>query len=1674
MNKPKKAWLAGLAAIVALFAGIFAASCGENLPKVTLSFETNCEIVLDPVEAAVGKEVELPTIERGGWSFEGWYDNADFQGEALKSVVPDKDNSYYAKWAQMYLALFDTDGGTLPVDAAYFKEGVNLSQALTSYVPAKDGLTFAGWFYAESGEAVGTSDVMPAGSVSLLARYHVAYRAELYTKDLEGDGYTLETTVEGKDFVGENLTLEAPELPHFLFDETADNICERKLKLPAEENVFRFYYDRDYGFTVYYEANPPKGFSATGETPKQTPLYGASTVISECGFTVREHRFAGWSTDEDGTPEYAPGVRIEPTANMLLYAVWERGYTDRLGGSDLIFLPEAEPGVAILSRGGVECRGTFADGHAEFETGEGTEMTALLTPSTYSFAWENEAMAGTYHAYFGYYFPDTQSVGMVSDHETLELNDDMTAVYRYTDDGETIVLSGEIAAEKEGYSFLVGDTVRFTFRLGTLEDGSETRIFYTVGAEKGDYNRLYPEGDQLYVGTPYLRLDGMGGLVYDFDGNTPVKGYYHIDKQFSGGEVRGKLYTAVLRDEDGDQELSFMTYESGYEPYLLWYPRDESVCGEFTGDSGATLTLDGYGLFSDSAVYVAGSDRYSGSYTVEQFDVFGTYVTLYTANGDELTFRLTESAFEVSNAPEALDEMYRLVQSPDGAGIESVLFVPYRTAAGTGNLAEIYVIADRVAKRAATGYYTIKDLGGVELYTFTCTGEIENGLESYLFFQNTFTFLTNDRLSIGGDPITVYYVFEHDGEKSYTLYTEKDGDGQIWYNNFGISRLGSVYVKDGVAIEGSLSITGAGFYDNQNFATFSYAKGGENGTLYFLVETDGDANTYRVADFPSRTLVNYPVTGADSLDAYSSPYSLILDGVGGAIYAPGGDASVNDQSKLVKGVYAKTGVTEFGDPIYTYTPAENTLGVTAFEFTMGFHTDSYYGLDIIVGMYIYHKRDASGLYGSYSSSDGAIILDGFCDKARFTAADGTEYEGIYYYLGASGTAIRFYDEEAGAAFTLDFSEDNAFTVRDGIDGTYALYNDAYQKYESKNYTITLDGYGEAVLNLNGRETGRGTYSPTDISYVFRFEFELRAGGTVSYLIAFVSANGSVFGIVKNTSLSGSYLATNWTVLTLDGFGQGVLLDEFGVEHPGVYSLIGEGEGAFEYTDGTGGFRFSYDIDDGSFVYNSAYFNDPLVYYASDLSSVVYSGMLAIYNGVSYYFNLDGKDVTLFSEAGGEEIHTELPSGQTYQYGGKTYYRYTPGTELTFRNTDSEISVDLGLTFTPNGEYDYVAFEAEAVFGSATAGFSVSVGYGDNGEWQTYLLDLVNYNEYEIALHWDPNGTSTYAFASPIEERTEEYADSNEEGGLLTFYYYAIGSVMLQGRIVGVLNYGQDTNGDPFTFEADLSAMETVAVYETDIGNFNLSQILFRAKDGNLYAVRFSLGSITTDMEESETWYTLDSITICKEFRVSDESGLAYLVRTYQYVYMYPEYSDGYEAYELYDGDLYLDLTEEGEAPVYLTPRHYSLAPDGSAISWGVRFSDGSTIGFLISLTYGDDGLAASAAVTSTYYGQYADENEEFFVEVCYEYNLSLKQFDILGITILARWDEASQGWVQIEATFEQDEDGSWRAITEDGVYTITITLEEDMLSGYYALLHIQFTPNGQAEGAGTQPAVPKA
>ena len=125
----------------------------------TVTFESNCDIVLPPVVVKIGDLVAAPSVSRDGYTLEGWYRDNNFtkrwnpdEHEAGKQTNKwnfdtDRvggDMTLYAKWTQeqnLMRVRFETNGGT-PINDAFIPYG----QAMTMPISIKAGYTLESWY----------------------------------------------------------------------------------------------------------------------------------------------------------------------------------------------------------------------------------------------------------------------------------------------------------------------------------------------------------------------------------------------------------------------------------------------------------------------------------------------------------------------------------------------------------------------------------------------------------------------------------------------------------------------------------------------------------------------------------------------------------------------------------------------------------------------------------------------------------------------------------------------------------------------------------------------------------------------------------------------------------------------------------------------------------------------------------------------------------------------------------------------------------------------------------------------------------------------------------------------------------------------------------------------------------------------------------------------------------------------------------------------------------------------------------------------------------------------------------------------------------------------------------------------------------------------------------------
>lgn len=148
------------------------------------------------------KKGNLADLAKEGYTFDGWYKDAEFTNKVENNVIfaddssmPSSNQTYYAKWVSEIS--LDANGGTVSDATVKVTEGQPIGALPT---PTKDGYTFGGWYTAKGNGTEVTAEIVPTGNATYYARW---------TKEI-GDGenkvtYYVNPIVGDVTYTGEGL-----------------------------------------------------------------------------------------------------------------------------------------------------------------------------------------------------------------------------------------------------------------------------------------------------------------------------------------------------------------------------------------------------------------------------------------------------------------------------------------------------------------------------------------------------------------------------------------------------------------------------------------------------------------------------------------------------------------------------------------------------------------------------------------------------------------------------------------------------------------------------------------------------------------------------------------------------------------------------------------------------------------------------------------------------------------------------------------------------------------------------------------------------------------------------------------------------------------------------------------------------------------------------------------------------------------------------------------------------------------------------------------------------------------------------------------------------------------------------------------------------------------------------
>lgn len=827
MKRLYKLFLTALAVICVLgIASVFAA-CSDtqksstSVKKYTVTLMINGEQEWDSFTGKAGEEISFGKDDpvRNNYIFKGW--SAELNGEVtqLPTVMPKNDATYYAVFVRYSNIVFRAGAGTLSGESNIrAEEGQSLYSLVKDIAPTAPGTsTFDGWYYGNKKIDENSTEVMPANTITLDAKYTVDYTINIFKQnDYKSDDYTKVTadTVVGNGFVGSSPRgSEYPSYAGYEYNDEKSGATHDFVLSATESNVFNAYYNIQ-SYKLVFNVNTPTGASASGSMGALDWGYDVENTVPDCDYSITGYRFSHWSTTDDGSDRIDVGDTYKITNSTTLYAVWTRGFADVSGRSyDYIFLAENSDGntVAYLKRYYLdELEGAYDEttNTVSFRENGKEILRGKLDTDGYTFTYIKT------DEYVLHALGDSASdlAGYIDETVMLALNDDGTAVY--TENDTPVNGKYAIDSSEQSLKFTADGYDTFYFRLSQyLTNAGNVDVFEIRSeAEVGEWCRLtddYANGSDYADDCYVLEFNGYGEAVMrattKLTSPTPTtysfSGYYRYLP--SSTDERPELYamfitgydseimriTLVDRTATADQDATYKKFYKEWEYAATAYAKPAD--GEELDDATA-VTLDGYGLYADSAKFADNTtSAYTFNWTNRTLKLGDTtyFVDIHTVGeGDEAVAYLVYEPMQQGKdelnklyAIEGLENSFRPGVAygfrffNNNEGMLYAMMPDYNTAFNTLNMSLQPIVSG-----------TYESLGNGEyLFQATITAQMVNLIQRY--YTELFGFSSGLNISRFGD-----FKFKFTGAEKGEVTALGDG-----YAGISIVDNGATYVTDG-------------------------------------------------------------------------------------------------------------------------------------------------------------------------------------------------------------------------------------------------------------------------------------------------------------------------------------------------------------------------------------------------------------------------------------------------------------------------------------------------------------------------------------------------------------------------------------------------------------------------------------------------------------------------------------------------------------------------------------------------------------------------------------------------------------------------------------------------------------------------------------------------------------
>ncbi len=299
------------------------------------------------------QDITLSVPTRVNYTFGGWYENENLEGNALTEIdtLRAENITLYAKWTAIPYSITYRFNGGATTDMTIESYTVE-DEDITLPIPTRANYTFGGWYESESltGDAVTVIDTARGENITLYAKWTAIPYSITYHFN---GGATTDMTIESYTVEDEDITLPIPTRANYTFggwyeSESLTGNAVTVIDTARGENITLHakWTATPYSITYYFN-----GGATTDVTIK-------SYTVEDEGITLpiptrANHTFGGWYESESFEGGAITVIDTARCENITLYAKWNKfTYTVKfnLNGSDTVIEDQSVEAGGLVTK----------------------------------------------------------------------------------------------------------------------------------------------------------------------------------------------------------------------------------------------------------------------------------------------------------------------------------------------------------------------------------------------------------------------------------------------------------------------------------------------------------------------------------------------------------------------------------------------------------------------------------------------------------------------------------------------------------------------------------------------------------------------------------------------------------------------------------------------------------------------------------------------------------------------------------------------------------------------------------------------------------------------------------------------------------------------------------------------------------------------------------------------------------------------------------------------------------------------------------------------------------------------------------------------------------------------------------------------------------------------------